>query len=165
MHNSRISSMLFWQWLIYLKGSPVIVVALRSFSRRPSVAIREGVLQSIQDMREHFRELYNNVPFDHFVYDSKRVEQLRGYAVSNTLQIMVINIDSFNKKANNIIHDFRDNPNVFQICTLNESTSTLKKRQEIGRGLRLPVNQSGERVFDDYVNNLVVVANESYQGC
>jgi len=74
----------------------------------PSVAIREGVLQSIQDMREHFRELYNNVPFDHFVYDSKRVEQLRGYAMSNTLQIIVINIDSFNKKANNIIHDFRD---------------------------------------------------------
>ena len=59
-------------------------------------------------MRDHFRELYNNVPFDHFVCDSKRVEQLRGYAVSNTLQIMVINIDSFNKKANNIIHDFRD---------------------------------------------------------
>ena len=69
---------------------------------------REGVLQSVQDMRDHFRELYGNVPFDHFVYDSKRVEQLRGYAVSNTLQIMVINIDSFNKKANNIIHDFRD---------------------------------------------------------
>ena len=38
-----------------------------------------------------------------------------------------------------------DNPNVFQICTLNESVSTLKKRQEIGRGLRLPVNQKGER--------------------
>ncbi len=74
----------------------------------PSVAIREGVLQSIEDMKEHFRELYNNIPFDHFVYDSKRVEQLRGYAVSNTLQVMVINIDSFNKKANNIIHDFRD---------------------------------------------------------
>ncbi len=74
----------------------------------PSVAIREGVLQSIEDTKEHFRELYNNIPFDHFVYDSKRVEQLRGYAVSNTLQVMVINIDSFNKKANNIIHDFRD---------------------------------------------------------
>ena len=36
-----------------------------------------------------------------------------------------------------------DNPNVFQICTLNESTSVVKKRQEIGRGLRLPVNQDG----------------------
>ena len=36
-----------------------------------------------------------------------------------------------------------DNPNVFQICTLNETTSTMKKRQEIGRGLRLCVNQKG----------------------
>ena len=55
-----------------------------------------------------------------------------------------------------------DNPNVFQICTINETASALKKRQEIGRGLRLPVNQNGNRVFDEYVNNLVVIANESY---
>jgi type III restriction enzyme len=55
-----------------------------------------------------------------------------------------------------------DNPNVFQICTLNESQSPTKKRQEIGRGLRLPVNQNGDRVFDDSVNRLFVVANESY---
>lgn len=56
-----------------------------------------------------------------------------------------------------------DNPNVFQICTLNETNSVMKKRQEIGRGLRLPVNQHGERVFDDYINKLTVVANESYE--
>mgnify|MGYP001453103597 CR=1 FL=1 len=56
-----------------------------------------------------------------------------------------------------------DNPNVFQICTLNETRSTLKKRQEIGRGLRLPVNQDGERVFDDNLNKLHVIANESYE--
>lgn len=56
-----------------------------------------------------------------------------------------------------------DNPNVFQICTLNESTSATKKRQEIGRGLRLPVNQDGERVFDETINKLVIVANESYE--
>lgn len=55
-----------------------------------------------------------------------------------------------------------DNPNVFQICTLNETKSTLKKRQEIGRGLRLPVDQEGSRVFDDVINKLTVVANESY---
>ena len=55
-----------------------------------------------------------------------------------------------------------DNPNVFQICTLNETRSNEKKRQEIGRGLRLPVNQNGERVHDDKINRLVVVANESY---
>ena len=56
-----------------------------------------------------------------------------------------------------------DNPNVFQICTLNETKSATKKRQEIGRGLRLPVDQNGERVFDDNLNKLLVVANESYE--
>lgn len=56
-----------------------------------------------------------------------------------------------------------DNPNVFQICTLNESRSAMKKRQEIGRGLRLPVDQNGLRVFDESLNKLLVVANESYE--
>jgi len=55
-----------------------------------------------------------------------------------------------------------DNPNVFQICTLNETSSQMKKRQEIGRGLRLPVNIDGQRVYDDSVNILTVIANESY---
>lgn len=56
-----------------------------------------------------------------------------------------------------------DNPNVFQICTLNETRSVDKKRQEIGRGLRLPVNQLGERIHDPNINRLTVVANESYR--
>jgi type III restriction enzyme len=56
-----------------------------------------------------------------------------------------------------------DNPNVFQICTLNESQSVEKKRQEIGRGLRLPVNSNGDRVHDETVNRLTVIANESYE--
>lgn len=55
-----------------------------------------------------------------------------------------------------------DNPNVFQICTLNETKSTIKKRQEIGRGLRLCVNQNGERQYDANLNILTVMANESY---
>ncbi len=55
-----------------------------------------------------------------------------------------------------------DNPNVFQICTLNETKSEIKKRQEIGRGLRLSVNQEGQRIFDRNINRLTVVANESY---
>lgn len=57
-----------------------------------------------------------------------------------------------------------DNPNVFQICTLNETISVMKKRQEIGRGLRLAVDQSGERVpYGFEVNTLTVMANESYE--
>lgn len=63
-----------------------------------------------------------------------------------------------------------DNPNVFQICTLRISSGEIKKRQEIGRGLRLCVNQHGERMDADVlgahgvhqVNVLTVIANESY---
>ena len=55
-----------------------------------------------------------------------------------------------------------DNPNVFQICTLAEARSELRKRQEIGRGLRLCVNQDGRRVMDRHINRLTVIANETY---
>lgn len=55
-----------------------------------------------------------------------------------------------------------DSPNVFQICTLNQTASEIKKRQEIGRGVRLAVNQEGNRVYDEEVNVLTVIANESY---
>lgn len=63
----------------------------------PSVAIREGVLKNIDITSEHFRSLYNNLPFEHFVYDAKKVNRLRQFAMSNTLQILVINIDAFRK--------------------------------------------------------------------
>ena len=55
-----------------------------------------------------------------------------------------------------------DSPNVFQICTLNQTTSEVKKRQEIGRGVRLAVDQTGNRMHDAKVNVLTVIANESY---
>src|SRR5207253_8086494 len=63
----------------------------------PSVAIREGVLKNIDITTEHFRALFNNLPFEHFVYDARRINRLRQFAVSNTLQILVINIDAFRK--------------------------------------------------------------------
>jgi type III restriction enzyme len=63
----------------------------------PSVAIREGVLKNIEITADHFRALYNNLPFEHFVYDAKKVNRLRQFAVSNTLQILIINIDAFRK--------------------------------------------------------------------
>jgi type III restriction enzyme len=56
-----------------------------------------------------------------------------------------------------------DNPNVFQICALREMGGTTERRQTIGRGLRLPVNQSGERVSDQSIAQLTVIANESYR--
>ena len=63
----------------------------------PSVAIREGVLKNIELTADHFRALYNNLPFEHFVYDAKRINRLRQFATSNTLQVMIINIDAFRK--------------------------------------------------------------------
>nr|WP_276974850.1 DEAD/DEAH box helicase family protein [Ferrimicrobium acidiphilum] len=56
-----------------------------------------------------------------------------------------------------------DNPNVFQICALREMGEATERRQTIGRGLRLPVNQLGERVPDQGIAQLTVVANESYR--
>ncbi len=56
-----------------------------------------------------------------------------------------------------------DNPNVCQICTLNQTVSEVKKRQEVGRGMRLMVDQKGVRTADPKLNVLTVIANESYE--
>ena len=56
-----------------------------------------------------------------------------------------------------------DNPNIFQICSLREMGAERERRQTLGRGLRLPVNQDGSRVFDDSINRLTVIANESFE--
>ena len=74
----------------------------------PTVAIREGVLKNIEITLEHFRELYNGLCFEHFVYDAKRINRLRQFATSNTLQICVINIQAFNKKESAVIYKESD---------------------------------------------------------
>ncbi len=56
-----------------------------------------------------------------------------------------------------------DNPNVFQICTLRDMGTERERRQTIGRGLRLCVNQKGERLRGFEINTLTVIATESYE--
>ncbi|MBW1780089.1 MAG: DEAD/DEAH box helicase family protein [Deltaproteobacteria bacterium] len=68
----------------------------------PSVAIREGVMSSINLMGDHFKGIYENVPFDHFVYNSRDLSKVRQFAVSNEMQIMIINIQAFQKDAGNV---------------------------------------------------------------
>ncbi|MDD2630494.1 MAG: DEAD/DEAH box helicase family protein [Limnochordia bacterium] len=68
----------------------------------PSVAIREGVLSSINSMSEHLRSLYNNAPFDHFVYHSADLSKVRQFATGNEIQIMIINIQAFQRDAGNV---------------------------------------------------------------
>ncbi len=63
----------------------------------PSIAIKEGVYKTIKITKEHFKGLYDNVPYDSFVYDSSKLEQVRNFAISSNIQIMIINIDAFNK--------------------------------------------------------------------
>ncbi len=63
----------------------------------PSIAIKEGVYKSLQITEEHFKGLYDNVQFDYFVYDSQKLGQVRNFATSDYIQIMVINIDAFRK--------------------------------------------------------------------
>lgn len=65
--------------------------------------------------------------------------------------------------AHSALKEGWDNPNVFQICTLNQTVSSTKKRQEIGRGLRLCVDQQGNRPEGFNLNILTVIANESYE--
>jgi len=71
----------------------------------PSVAIREGVLKSLEITREHFSAIYNKVPYGYFVYDSKKLSKVRQFATDNTIQIMVINIDAFRGDTNTRIFD------------------------------------------------------------
>ena len=63
----------------------------------PNVAIREGVLASIELLRDHLRGLYDNVPFDASVYDSKHLGRVRQFATANTIQLLVMNIQAFQK--------------------------------------------------------------------
>lgn len=69
----------------------------------PSVAIKEGVYKSLQITEEHFRGLYAGVPFDYFLYDSTKPGQVRKFATSSSIQIMVVTVGAINKKdVNNL---------------------------------------------------------------
>lgn len=76
----------------------------------PSVAIREGVYKSFQTTAEHFLAQYDNIPYRYFIYDSKKIHEVRRFATTSTIEIMIINIDAF-KKSENIINQERDSLN------------------------------------------------------
>jgi type III restriction enzyme len=76
----------------------------------PSVAIREGVYKSFQITHEHFANQYDNVPCRYFIYNSAKLSDVRQFATSANIEIMIINIDAF-KKAENIINQAQDKLN------------------------------------------------------
>jgi type III restriction enzyme len=72
----------------------------------PSVAIKEGVYKTLQITEEHFRGLYANAPFDYFIYDSAKLGQVRNFATSPNIQIMIVTVGAINKKdVNNLYKD------------------------------------------------------------
>ncbi len=76
----------------------------------PSVAIREGVYKSFEITKEHFALQYDNVPCRYFIYNSAKLSDVRQFATSANIEIMIINIDAF-KKAENIINQAQDRLN------------------------------------------------------
>jgi type III restriction enzyme len=72
----------------------------------PSIAIKEGVYKTLQITEEHFKRLYAGVPFDYFLYDSAKLGQVRNFATSANIQIMVVTVGAINKKeVNNLYKD------------------------------------------------------------
>ncbi len=65
--------------------------------------------------------------------------------------------------SHSALKEWRDNPNVFTLCTLRNSVSETEKRQSVWRGLRLPVNQAWMRIYDKTLNRLSVIVNQSYE--
>jgi type III restriction enzyme len=70
----------------------------------PSVAIKEGVYKSLQITEEHFRGLYAGVPFDYFLYDSGKLGQVRNFATSSTIQIMVMTVQSIVRRDYAVVY-------------------------------------------------------------
>src|SRR6202035_3851666 len=69
----------------------------------PSVAIKEGVYKTLQITEEHFRSIYGNTPFEFFLYDSGKLGQVRNFATTPHIQIMVVTVGAINKKdVNNL---------------------------------------------------------------
>jgi len=72
----------------------------------PSVAIKEGVYKSLQITEEHFKGLYAGTPFDYFLYDSSNLGQVRNFATSPQIQVMIVTVGAINKKdVNNLYKD------------------------------------------------------------
>ncbi len=120
--------------------------------KRPVESLHNGYFA--QDKKGVFKDTRGDTQADDEVYNLIMKEKERLLSADEPLRFIF---------SHSALREGWDNPNVFQICTLNETRSAMKKRQEIGRGLRLPVDQNGQRMFDESINKLVVMANESYE--
>ncbi len=154
----------------YDDSGPVQGKFAKAFEEELSALTKEERYQSLPWLKESVERLHNgyfaqdkkgalkdtrgDTQADDEVYNLIMKEKERLLSMEEPLRFIF---------SHSALREGWDNPNVFQICTLNETQSPMKKRQEIGRGLRLPVDQSGARIKDASVNKLYVMANESYE--
>lgn len=141
----------FAQWFEEIYNELIQQPIFQSLNKYSIEQIHNGYFS--QDKKGHIKDTNGETQADNDTYNLIMKDKETLLDMNNPLRFIF---------SHTALREGWDNPNVFQICTLNETKSEIKKRQEIGRGLRLAVNQEGIRVRDRSINHLTVVANESY---
>lgn len=115
---------------------------------------KKSKVSNKSDKFEYFKDTSGNVKVDEDTYHLIMRDKERLLGFDNKVRFIF---------SHSALKEGWDNPNVFQICLLKEmGASEIRRRQEIGRGLRISVDQTGNRVYDQNVNILTTVVNESF---
>ena len=141
----------FAVWFEEIYNELIAKPIYRSLNKYPIEKIHNGYFS--QDKKGRLKDTSGETQADDNTYNLIMKDKEVLLDINNPLRFIF---------SHTALREGWDNPNVFQICTLNETKSEMKKRQEIGRGLRLAVNQDGVRIYDKNINRLTVVANEAY---
>ena len=141
----------FAQWFQEIHKEFVSKPAFKPLDKFPIEQIHNGYFS--QDKKGKMKDTSGETQADDDTYNLIMKDKEKLLDIENPLRFIF---------SHSALREGWDNPNVFQICTLNETKSDMKKRQEIGRGLRLAVDHDGKRIYDQNINRLTVIANESY---
>ena len=141
----------FAVWFEEIYSELIAKPIYQSLNKYPIEKIHNGYFS--KDRNKHLKDTSGDTQADYDTYKLIMSEKEDLLNINTPLRFIF---------SHTALREGWDNPNVFQICTLNETKSEMKKRQEIGRGLRLAVNQKGARIYDKNINRLTVVANEAY---
>jgi len=141
----------FAEWFEEIYTEYINKPAFTELNKYPVEEIHNGYFS--QDSKGKVKDTSGETKADDDTYSLIMKDKEKLLGIDNSLRFIF---------SHSALREGWDNPNVFQICTLNETKSDIKKRQEIGRGLRLAVDQSGKRTYDPNINRLTVIANESY---
>lgn len=141
----------FAEWFEEIYKEYIDKPAFKELNKFPVEQIHNGYFSS--DKKGKLKDTSGETKADDDTYNLIMKDKERLLDINNPLRFIF---------SHSALREGWDNPNVFQICTLNETKSDLKKRQEIGRGLRLAVDENGKRIYDQNINRLTVIANEAY---